>query len=402
MDLSISPDWDARLCYAVVFACGIISAQFQLYKRFQDLKITGFWLVPNTWLVFAIYLAIPLGLFWLMDRMSALNDTSLFAALLVGLAYPAILAGGFGGIKAPSGLDGMLKPLEAFTDTVIKSVIKTVARYEKRFEDFIVGRMRFDKAIFDEVLGLAKSGGSDSAALDDQLKDLDGAGISDSSLLLEKRARLIYLYLSAMPDFLATLTGNRKVMGKRIWNSPIIRTRVVVCVMIVLFCSLISTGIYVFTRPTVAIAYHTWRIGKPNNSERDRFRARENLLPYLHDAQLGPDAYQSLARAIRSPGLPIERVDLVLQLLLQARDQQFHQDMLCNHLVNNLRVESVDARSRIQQTLVFLAEKRDPQFKQNQKALAGWNPTNGDSVTSLEDWIGQWKAFFTKEPTTAK
>lgn len=402
MDLSISPDWDARLCYAVVFACGLISAQFQLHKRFQDLKITGFWLVPNTWLVFAIYLAIPLGLFWLMDRMSALSDTSLFAALLVGLAYPAILAGGFGGIKAPGGLDGVLKPLEAFTDAVIKSVIKVVARNEKRFEDFIVERMRFDKAIYEEVLAVAKSGGSDAAALDKQLSDLDGAGISDSSLLLEKKARVIYLFLLAVPDYLRTLTSNKKIMGNRLWNSPVIRTRVVVCLMVLFLCAFIFAGIYVFTRPAVAISYHTSRIGKPNNSERDRFRARENLLPYLRDSRLGPAAYQSLARAIRSPGLPIERVDLVLQLLLQAREQQFHQDMLCNHLVNALRVESVDARSRIQQTLLFLAEKRDAQFKQNQKALAEWNPTKGDSVTSLEDWIGQWQAFFTRDLIPAK
>ena len=96
MDLSVSPDLDARWCYLIVLLCGLISARSQLYKRFVDFKVSGAWLVPSTWLVFAIYLAIPIALFWLMDRMNALNDTSLLAALLVGFAYPAILAGGFG------------------------------------------------------------------------------------------------------------------------------------------------------------------------------------------------------------------------------------------------------------------------------------------------------------------
>ena len=146
MDLSVSPDFDARLCYLIVLLCGLISARIQLYKRFLELKISGVWLVPYTWLMFGIYLVTPLALFWLMDRTSALTDTSLFAALLVGLAYPAILGGGFGGLKAPSGVEGILKPVEAFTDSVIKSVNKATARNEKRFEDFVVGRMRSDRA----------------------------------------------------------------------------------------------------------------------------------------------------------------------------------------------------------------------------------------------------------------
>ena len=99
MDLSVSPDWDTRLCYLVVLLCGLVSARIQLYKRFVEAKISGAWLVPNTWLVFGIYVFIPIALFWLMDRTSALTDTSLFAALLIGLAYPAILAGGFGGMR---------------------------------------------------------------------------------------------------------------------------------------------------------------------------------------------------------------------------------------------------------------------------------------------------------------
>jgi hypothetical protein len=400
MDLSVSPDFDARLCYLIVLLCGLISARVQLYKRFLELKISGVWLVPNTWLIFGIYLFTPLALFWLMDRMSAVTDTSLFAALLVGLAYPAILGGGFGGLKAPSGVEGILKPIEAFTDSVIKSVTKATARNGKRFEDFVVGRMRSDPVIYDDLLALVKNSGVDVAKLEKELADL-AAGISDKSVLLDKKARLIYLYLSATPEFVAVLTSNKKLMQGRLWKSPIVKTRVVVSLMIVLFAGLLSFGVYALTRPSLSVKYYGWRVSKTNNSERDRFRAREKLRQYLRDPKMGVSGYQYLARTVRLPGLPVERVDMILQLLLQARDQQYHQTMLCTELIDDLRADSVDARSRVHQTLLFLAVKRDPQFKDHQKELDAWNPNKGDSVASLEDWIGRWRGFFCETPQPA-
>ena len=398
MDLSVSPDFDARLCYLIVLLCGLISARIQLYRRFLEAKISGAWLVPNTWLVFAIYLLTPLALFWLMDRMSALTDTSLFAALLVGLAYPAILGGGFAGLKASSGIEGVFKPIEAFTDSIITSVNNASARNDKRFEDFVVGRMRSDSAIYEEVLALTKNSPVDVAKLETELAALDASGISDKSVLVEKKARLIYLYLSGTPDFISVLTRKKSLMKGRRWDSPIFRTRVVVGVMILLFAVFLGLAGYFLTRPAADVTYYGWRMTKPNNSERDRFRAREHLRNYLRDQKMGMAAYQYLARAVRSPGLAIERVDMILQLLLQARDQHNQKQLLCTELIDNLRVDTVDARSRVHQILTFLALKADPQFKLNQKELDGWNPTKGDSVASLEEWIGRWRTFFCEAP----
>ena len=394
MDLSVSPDLDARWCYLVVLLCGLISARSQLYKRFVDFKVSGAWLVPSTWLIFGIYLAIPIALFWLMDRMNALNDTSLFAALLVGLAYPAILAGGFGGLKASAGIQDVFKPIEAFTDSVIKSVTKSAARNDKRFEDFVVAQMRSDKAVFDEVLGLAKGAVVDVAALEKQLNDLDSAGNTDSSLRLQKKAQLIYLYLSGTPDFVRLLTKNKKVMKGRFWKSPIFQTRIVVGLMVFVFGAGLLAAVYFTTRPSFSVGYYGWRLTKQNSSQSDRSRARENLRRSVVDSDLGKKTYQQITRILRSPGLPVERVDMLLQVLLQARGQRYHDAMLCGELIDDLRVDSVDARSRVHQTLEFLALKIDPHFKDNQKELDGWNPSKGDSIVSLEDWIDRWRAFF--------
>jgi len=50
--------------------------------------------------VFA-YTLIPLALFWLLDRTNAIHDTSLFAAILIGVGYQQILSGSFATLKAP-------------------------------------------------------------------------------------------------------------------------------------------------------------------------------------------------------------------------------------------------------------------------------------------------------------
>ena len=404
MDLSVSPDFDARWCYLIVLFLGLISARWQLYKRFVDLKISGVWLVPNTWLIFGIYVVTPIALFWLMDRMNALNDTSLFAALLVGFAYPAVLSGGFGGLKAPAGLQNVFKPIEAFTDSIIKSVIKATARNDAGFEDFVVGRMRSDKDVYQEVLDLTKSSVTDLQALQKQLKDLDSAGdaadaeTTDSSLRLERKARVIYLHLSGTPDFLAKLTKCEDVMKRQFWKSPIFQTRAVVGLMIFIFVCGLFAAVYIVNRPSFSSDYYGWRLTKTNSSESDRCRAKENLRRSIVDPTIGVKTYEELTRRLRSPGLPVERVNIILQMLLHARDQKYHHAMVCKDLIDDLRVDSVDARSRVHQTLEYLAKKIDPHFKDDQKELDGWNPSKGDSVVSLEEWIDRWKAFFNENP----
>src|SRR5664279_1470228 len=94
--LSFSPDWDARYCYLIVLGCGILSALIQVQGRLDVLRNKAIyaWSLWTTWLVFSTYLLIPLMLFWLLDRTGALQDTSFFAALLVGFAYPLVLSGG--------------------------------------------------------------------------------------------------------------------------------------------------------------------------------------------------------------------------------------------------------------------------------------------------------------------
>jgi hypothetical protein len=402
VDLSISPDWDARWCYSVVFLCAVLSARVQVLKRFSALNLSTFliWRVPNTWLIFLVYLLLPLALFWFMDRMGALSDTSLFSALLVGLAYPAILAGGFGGLKAPSGLDGILKPLTLFVDSVVTAVNRKLAGNEKKFEDYLVKRMIESDAMLKQMQELAESAARESTKLKEQLANLDRLNLPDKKLLNERKARAIYLRLSTMPDFIEIVSRNKQWMGKW-WRSPIRQAQGIAILVALLLAGVFYGGAWWATQPKVTLMYHVWRLGKPDNSARDRGRAMEHLGVFLQDTNFGSMAYQSLTRAIHTPGLPAERVDLLLQLVLQASTQPYHDTLLCRHLIEALHVENVDARARVHQALIYLAEKRDTkdgQFKAKERDLANWNPTAGDSVPNLEKRVDQWRAFFGCNP----
>ncbi len=401
MDLAVSPDLDAVVCYGVVFLCGVISARIQIYRRLSESNITSIWLEAGTWVMFAVYLAIPLSLFWLMDRVGAFHDTSLFAALLVGCAYPAILAGGYGGLKAPAGVADIWKPVEAFTSFIVKRVVKVAAQNNKRFEDYIVGQMMAKQATFDGLLQLAQTQAIDAQNMAAELQAIEaaanvGAATPQSNMIRERKARRIFLYVSSITDYESILYRNKLINDKWfLWNAPVYRNWFVSIVGALVLIAMLGGGItLIAASPDVRVSYLIWRLGKANNTAADRFRSRERLAEYLsdEDSQLAAMTRLSLAWLLRSPGLAADQVDLVLQVLLQSRNSQDICPELWEELVSALRVENVDTRSRIQHALVFLAEENDPQFQNTE--LASWNPNKGDSITSLEKWLDQWREFW--------
>lgn len=402
MDQALSPDFDARFCYGLVFLFAILSACLQVRARFAALKVpaTWVWRAPTTWLIFAIYIGTPLALFWLMDRANALNDTSLFAALLVALAYPAILADGFGGIKAPSGLAGVFKPLTVFTDSLVGTVNKQLAQMEKELADHMVDRMLKDPKLLQELTERVQSDPSNAAEFEKDVKEIDAKGISDKRLLQEKRARKIYFYLTSTPEDIKILTDNAKWIGDK-KKSPIYKAWRNVTLAVIILLLVLGAGTWASLDPALALRYNIWRLGKPNNTAKDRHRSSERLANYLRTTNHGPETYQFITREMRSPALSAERVDCFVRLALHARFQPYHRDLLCDGIVDALYVENVDARVRIHLALIYLAELNDTEqtkFKTKEKLLADWNPTAGNSVPDLERRIDQWRTYFGCQP----
>src|SRR5262252_1159508 len=98
MELGFSPDISAFWCYLIVGGLGAWVAGRQIQLRLGGIR--GIWFQPRTWILFIAYLAVPVGLFWLLDRTGATTDTSLFAAVLVGIGYERIISGQSGTLRA--------------------------------------------------------------------------------------------------------------------------------------------------------------------------------------------------------------------------------------------------------------------------------------------------------------
>ena len=120
VDLSVSPDIEAYFCYTIVLLLGAVTAVIQINRGLGDLA--GVWLIPRTWLLFLMYLAVPIGLFWFLDRTGAITDTSMFAAVLIGVGYAGIMNGSNQAIPSTASLLQFWTPFQTYANEVQKSV----------------------------------------------------------------------------------------------------------------------------------------------------------------------------------------------------------------------------------------------------------------------------------------
>ena len=128
----------------------------------------------------------------------------------------------------------------------------------------------------------------------------------------------------------------------------------------------------------------------------DQFRARRNVSALIRTAspEVKERTIGKLAELLRHPGMPIERVNFVLQILLETRDAVAGQPRMPPLLVQSLRGVTVDAQARIHDTLKFLAEYCKAPIGDE---LGGWTPaSDGDSAVKLEQRIRRWQDYWAK------
>ena len=168
--------------------------------------------------------------------------------------------------------------------------------------------------------------------------------------------------------------------------------------MIIAVLSLLVCAFYTFgklDRSDISISYYLWRIEKKDTTQADQFRTKNKMSGILVKKHMAKEAFTRLTDLLRKPGLTIERVDLILQSLLENRNFALANNInLPVLLTNSLRCANVYTRSRINQTLIFIAEDRQ---KVSDSTLKSWNPDNGDSTTDLEERIKLWLNFWQEE-----
>jgi|GEM_PF-2064240 hypothetical protein len=394
MDLGVSPDLDAYWCYGVVVLLGGWVGFRQVGRRLGG--IAWIWLQPRTWLLFGAYLGVPLGLFWLLDRTGAVADTSLFAAALIGIGYERIITGQNSTVRAPGDVSSFWTPFLAYADDLERAVRQRTARDQGRLDERIVATVAASAQTYEPFLALVRARVADTAALDAQLRQLDQAAAGQGDgYLRERKSRLLYGMMIAVPDGYR-LMYDRGIVGRRLYylhiSGGLMLLRAALPALLLVVAVGAAATRYIPTDPReVAESYYIWRAAKPSSSHLDQFRARRQLVSLVQDRAVAAAAVADLVSVLRQPDLPVDRVDLVLQILLEGDTGGCADASIGTQLIEALRTGNIDARSRINEALKYLAGAR---AAEPETTLWGWKPAEGDSTTALEASIARWQAYW--------
>ena len=143
------------------------------------------------------------------------------------------------------------------------------------------------------------------------------------------------------------------------------------------------------------------RLSKPNGTTADldrivsRFNDRVIAEDYENPGGRSGDAtfwLEPVIYVLRDSTLPMQRIDKAVQVALSTRDKDaLKLQVIAERILPTLRNSNVDTRRRIQSALLYLSKGRLPAPDEK---LANWNPTEGDSITDIEEKIDAWRAYW--------
>jgi len=399
MDLPFSPDVDARICYLIVLLCALFAAYRQVDSRLATYP--GSWTESPTWLLYTSYVFVPMGLFWLLDRTGAINDTSVVAAILVGVGYERILSGK-GQPAVPAALAGFWTPFAAFADSISARVSKRIADRVFRFDRLLMDEIVADDSRFSALKQFARSLTRDVKSLDRKIEDIEvsRATLGDR-LTREKQVLALYAEVAQAPRWLELLRDAQVISDTTYKSYPSdsgVGSRAAEVVLPVLFVL-----VFLVSNNLVDRAFHLWRLGKANATATDLWRTREALTAYVADPATTPTMSARITRLVRGPAMQPGRIDLSLQVLIAGAKRAKQVPVAAPEIVGALRTPVVDNRTRLHAALLYLAQVQldtDPCTTTAAavlpKQLCEWKPTDGDSIVDIEDRIDRWTAFWSK------
>lgn len=394
MDLSISPDLEAYWCYLLVIAVGILVA----YTRVSD-SLSGFSNVYTqfrTWVLLSLYAATPVVLFWFLDRTNAIQDTSLFAGLLVGFGYERILAGTGSTLQTPENISQVWSPLLAFANRTAEKICARAYRKDLRMRRNLINRICGDDNTLKDFMRLAEDLTFDVEVFQESLEGIE----SDTSLSKDmKRIRLTelaYDEISAVEDYWFELC-ERGIIGKReyLWRAYEGASKLATTLVLVIILGAVYLISDRFSLGALEQSYAVWRLEKQNTTVTDRERTRERIAYILRDQNVAPAMLASLGHVLRKKETAEANVNLITNVLLANRcTLEPESSFIARTITDALLTSNADNRARIHRTLLYLA--KDPP-----EILKQWDPGAGDSIVQLHGWVDTWKAYWQDNPMSS-
>ena len=402
IDLDVSPDIPAYLCYGLVFLLGVGVAWWQIRSLLAG--INGIFGYAKANLLVLLYTLIPVLLFWFLDRTGAIRDTSIFAALLVGVGYPNIIAGKSGSIRSSADLSWFSAPFQVLVDSVVESVREAESQKIRHDERRMIAAIAEDDRKFTKFIDLVRLHGADIKAVAGILNGIeDRPGQYVSPITREIEVRRLYGMLLSVVDFqklTESIYVDRHPKGPAGVSDAFrqildfVRRMLAIGAAQFAFLVVVLITAYVW-KGSPKPDYLIWRIAKPNTSDADQYRFRKDYLQdVLYSKDRKPeDVVNPLAALLSDPRLPIDRVDQILSVLEQAGAAGRGTCETAEALIVALYVANTDVRRRVHEALGGMATARkvspDPERD-------NWDATRAISMRELETLIALWrKAWLT-------
>jgi hypothetical protein len=395
VDMNVSPDLGAYCCYGLVLLIGLLVAWSQVAKRLG--RLPGQWIMVNTWLLFFAYTFVPVALFWFLDRTDAVHDTSLFAAVLVGLGYQQILTGSLGSIRVSGDASKFWQPFGAWADSISDRIRERIRVNNAQFDERLLATIRADAGKFEALKAVAMTHAADARALNASLESIAAnKDVLGEAGVHAKQASSLYESLQqSSPEQFEYLLYKNDVIPRRwyLWYAKEWRSKTTAIFVAAVILAGVGSAVWGpqtrFGTPLSTASnrarYYVWRLHKENATDYDRFRATTKLLGYLDST---PSTYAMLTNLLKVPNLPVKTADSVLGLLVQSRESaEKNRVDLQGLLVDALHTENSDIRGRIQKALVYLAKERGAAVPAE---LENWQSDPKQTSMDIDKLIEQW------------
>lgn len=387
----LSPDIPAFYCYAIVFVFGMMVARstvIELLAAYPDR-----WAFVDTWLLFMAHVTLPVLLFWFLDYTGAIQDTSLFAALLVAVGYRQIFAGGVQGISMPGQTPALWRPFEAWVKKIADRIATRNKQYRDRFNEVVKSYLAADATRLANFEKLVSERTTDLNQLTTALGPLRGPNPPPGAEL--RIVDVLFRDLrSSEPENYGYLLKRRRLIAPHVYwwwfqKGPALLFSVGLgsVALVLLLVALWTTDDN--ARRTM---YYQWRFLKPQASQLDRFRSREFLAGAVGNRpDLSPLVYP-LLRELRYDGISTDQADLILRLFIDQHTPKLNA-VVIPELTTNLRTTNADVRLRIHNALRTMASADYPLYPMPQ-VLDQWVPAKDDSPGEIDGFIRSWRSWW--------
>jgi outer membrane protein OmpA-like peptidoglycan-associated protein len=375
--MPVSPDIPAWINYIVVLTSGIVVATTTVNTLLSD--VPDRWAFFRTWILTLGHVAIPPLLFWFLDYIDAIHDTSLFVALVVGFGYRHVFSGGVQGITLSGQTPSLWKAFEDWVQRGRSRILAVNRRYRERFDKRTKRRIATAPATVpaagqtavERLERLAVAHSNDPSLLGERLKEtrhrLAGAAYLDTELtnvlwddLRESKPQL-YPYLAQQEG----LVGRWQVW----WWFEKGRSQAVVLGVLISLLLVALNFVYPFWRDFHAplfLRYHHWRVLKLHATERDRHRETLQMdaeLAEIADPEKKLDPPTELSNRLgplldelRYRELPEETAERILTIMLRS-DAALIDKGTMRRLIAGLWSDNAAVRAHINRVLVEIQKK---------------------------------------------